>query len=52
MISRIIIALACALALSNVSAQKGTSPDEFGKYLRSEIDRYARLVKTAGLKPE
>ena len=29
-----------------------TTPEEFGKFLRSEIARYAQLVKTAGLKPE
>ena len=29
-----------------------TTPEDFGKYLRSEIARYTELVKTAGLKPE
>jgi tripartite-type tricarboxylate transporter receptor subunit TctC len=29
-----------------------TSPEEFGKYLRAEIARYTKLVKSAGLKPE
>ena len=28
------------------------SPEEFGAYLRSEIARYTKIVKSAGLKPE
>jgi tripartite-type tricarboxylate transporter receptor subunit TctC len=29
-----------------------SSPEEFGTYLRSEIARYTKIVKSAGLKPE
>jgi tripartite-type tricarboxylate transporter receptor subunit TctC len=29
-----------------------SSPEEFGTYLKSEIARYTRIVKSAGLKPE
>jgi tripartite-type tricarboxylate transporter receptor subunit TctC len=30
----------------------GGSQDEFAKFIRSEIDKYARVVKAAGLKPQ
>jgi tripartite-type tricarboxylate transporter receptor subunit TctC len=28
------------------------APDELGRYLRAEIDKWARLVKQAGIQPE
>ena len=30
----------------------GNSPDEFGAFLRSEIARYAKVIKDAGIKAE
>ena len=28
------------------------NPEEFGRYIKSEIDKWARVVKVAGIKPE
>jgi tripartite-type tricarboxylate transporter receptor subunit TctC len=30
----------------------GNTPEEFARYIRSEIDKWARVAKTAGIKPE
>ena len=30
----------------------GTAPEEFGRYIRSETEKWARVVKAAGIKPE
>jgi tripartite-type tricarboxylate transporter receptor subunit TctC len=30
----------------------GNSPEEFGRYIRSETEKWARVVKAAGIKPE
>ena len=30
----------------------GNTPEEFGAYLRSELDKYTKLVKSAQLTPE
>jgi tripartite-type tricarboxylate transporter receptor subunit TctC len=30
----------------------GNSPEEFARYIRSETEKWARVVKIAGLKPE
>jgi tripartite-type tricarboxylate transporter receptor subunit TctC len=30
----------------------GGTQEEFVKFIRAEIDKYARVVKAAGLKPE
>ena len=29
----------------------GNTPDEFGAYLRSELDKWARVIKEAGIEP-
>jgi len=29
-----------------------SSPDEFAAYLRAEIDKWAKVVKVAGMKPD
>jgi tripartite-type tricarboxylate transporter receptor subunit TctC len=28
------------------------SPDEFGAYVQSEIDKWAKVIKANGIKPE
>jgi tripartite-type tricarboxylate transporter receptor subunit TctC len=28
------------------------SPEEFTRFVRSEIDEYARVIKAAGIKPQ
>ena len=28
------------------------SPDEFGRYIREDIDKWARIVKISGAKPD
>jgi len=28
------------------------SPEEFARFVRSEIDEYARVIKAAGIKPQ
>jgi tripartite-type tricarboxylate transporter receptor subunit TctC len=30
----------------------GGAPEEFARFIRSEIDKYARIIKAAGLKPQ
>ena len=30
----------------------GSSPEEYGVYLRNELDRWSKVIATAGLKPE
>ena len=30
----------------------GNSPEAFGKFVRAEVDKFARVIKTAGIKPE
>jgi tripartite-type tricarboxylate transporter receptor subunit TctC len=30
----------------------GDSPEAFGKFVRAEVDKFARVIKTAGIKPE
>lgn len=30
----------------------GNSPDEFARFIRNELDKWARVAKTAGIKPE
>jgi tripartite-type tricarboxylate transporter receptor subunit TctC len=30
----------------------GDSPEAFGKFVRAEVDKFARVIKTAGVKPE
>jgi tripartite-type tricarboxylate transporter receptor subunit TctC len=30
----------------------GSTPDELGEYLKSEIARWTKVVKEAGIKPE
>lgn len=30
----------------------GGAPEEFGRFLRSEIDKYAKVIKAAGVKPQ
>jgi tripartite-type tricarboxylate transporter receptor subunit TctC len=30
----------------------GESPEEFGKFVRSEVEKFGRVVKSAGIKPE
>ena len=30
----------------------GGTPDEFAAYLRKETDKWARVVRTAGIKPD
>jgi hypothetical protein len=29
-----------------------TTPDEFGKFIAAETDKWAKVVKFAGIKPE
>ena len=29
----------------------GDTPEQFGKFLRAEVDKFARVIKTAGIKP-
>jgi len=31
---------------------RGTSPEEYGVYLRAELERWTKVVKTNGIKPE
>jgi tripartite-type tricarboxylate transporter receptor subunit TctC len=38
------------LGLASVPA--GGTPDEFSRRLRGEIDKWALVIKTAGIKPE
>ena len=28
------------------------TPDEFGRYVQSEIDKWAKVIKASGIKPE
>jgi len=30
----------------------GTTPDELGKFVREESEKFAKLIKAAGVKPE
>jgi len=30
----------------------GDSPESFGKFVRAEVDKFARVIKAAGIKPE
>ena len=30
----------------------GSTPEEYGNYLRGELDRWTKVIKTAGVKPE
>ena len=30
----------------------GSTPEEFGTYIKSEIDRWGRVIKAAGVRPE
>ena len=30
----------------------GTTPEEFGNYIRAEVAKWGKLIKTAGLRPE
>jgi tripartite-type tricarboxylate transporter receptor subunit TctC len=30
----------------------GTSPEEFGRYIKSETDKWQKVAKAAGIKPE
>jgi tripartite-type tricarboxylate transporter receptor subunit TctC len=38
--------------LAQASEPVGSSPDEFRGYVRAEIDKWAKVVKDAGIKPE
>jgi tripartite-type tricarboxylate transporter receptor subunit TctC len=31
---------------------RGTQPGDFGKYMKSELDFYTKIIKDAGIKPE
>ena len=33
-------------------AEAGVPPEEFGTYIKSEIDRWGRVIKAAGVRPE
>jgi tripartite-type tricarboxylate transporter receptor subunit TctC len=33
-------------------APVGSQPAQFGEYLKAEIDRWAKVIKDAGIKPE
>ena len=33
-------------------APVGSQPAQFGEYLKAEIDRWAKVIKEAGIKPE
>ena len=30
----------------------GSTPEEFGAYIKSEIERWGRVIKAAGVRPE
>jgi tripartite-type tricarboxylate transporter receptor subunit TctC len=30
----------------------GNAPEEFGRYIKAETEKWARVVKAAGIKPE
>ena len=38
--------------LSDGSEPVGSTPEEFRRFLVAEVDRWGKLVKTAGIKPE
>lgn len=40
------------IALCILPPQGGDSPDQFAAFMCADCDRIARLVKTAGIKPE
>src|SRR4029450_8397508 len=40
------------LALDGSDAAWSNSPEEFGAYIRADEEKWARVVKAAGLKPE
>lgn len=40
------------LAFTFVDLANALAPDEFGRFIRSEIAKWAKLVKDAGIQPQ
>jgi tripartite-type tricarboxylate transporter receptor subunit TctC len=59
-VTRLNAAIAAALSVPDVRDRliaqgvepAPNAPDEFARYIQTEISKYAKIVRTAGMKPE
>jgi tripartite-type tricarboxylate transporter receptor subunit TctC len=43
---------ACSFLLAQGFEPVGGTPEEFGAYIKSEIAKWGKVIRTAGIKPE